>query len=209
MNEAGVLTIYTDGAARGNPGPAAYAYVIEQNGSPPIEAKGLLGHTTNNVAEYTALVRVLEHAARLGARRLLINSDSELLVKQMNGEYQVKNEDLRALYNQARALARPFEAVTIRHVRREQNRRADELCNEALDGGRKPSAAPAPRKKPAGPVAPERRQAVREEALLCLQAAAGAWARGNPNQPPAEQVWDQLWSILEEAGVLRPGRPRA
>src|SRR6516225_5429237 len=105
-----VFTIYTDGAARGNPGPAAYAFVIERDGAPVIEEKGTLGHTTNNVAEYTALVRALEHAARLGARRLLIHSDSELLVKQMNGEYQVKSEDLRALFEQAKAMARRFEA---------------------------------------------------------------------------------------------------
>src|SRR5262245_17575459 len=148
MSESGVLTMYTDGAARGNPGPAAFAYIIEQNGAPPIEAKGTLGHTTNNVAEYTALVRGLEHAARLGGRKLLINSDSELLVKQMNGEYQVKNDDLRNLFKQAKILCQRFDAVTIRHVRRSENSRADRLCNEALD---KADQASAPRPQPAKP----------------------------------------------------------
>jgi ribonuclease HI len=209
MSESGVLTIYTDGAARGNPGPAAYAYIIEQHGAPPIEAKGTLGHTTNNVAEYTALVRVLEHAAKLGGRKLLINSDSELLVKQMNGEYQVKNDDLRTLFKQAKILCQRFDAVTIRHVRRAQNSRADRLCNEALDGTSKKTGAnpPLTQAKPTG-VAKERRNAVGEEAVLCLRAAAGAWARGNPEMPPPEQVWDQLWSILEDNGVLRTTRPR-
>jgi ribonuclease HI len=203
MEEA--LTIYIDGAARGNPGPAAFAYVIQRDGSPPIEAKGTLGRTTNNVAEYTALVRALEHAASLGARRLVVHSDSELLVKQMNGEYQVKNPDLRALYDQANSLARPFSQVTIRHVRREQNRRADQLCNEALDASgdspRSPAAKPV-----AAAAARQRQDNVREEALLCLRAAATAWAQGNPNMPPPEQVWDQLWTILEDGGVLRPAR---
>jgi ribonuclease HI len=209
MNEPQALTIYTDGAARGNPGPAAYAYVIQRKGAPPIEDKGTLGHTTNNVAEYAALVRALEHAARLGARRLNIHSDSELLVKQMNGEYQVRNDDLRALFRQARDLVRQFDNVAISHVRREQNRRADRLCNEALDGAsRRPRSAGSdtPLKKQ-GAVS-QRQQSVSDEAILCLQAAAREWARGNPNQPPPEQVWEQLWTILEEGGVLRPARSR-
>jgi ribonuclease HI len=209
MSDEGVLTIYTDGAARGNPGPGAFAYVIERNGAPAIEEKGTLGRTTNNVAEYTALVRGLEHAARLGGRRLLVHSDSELMVKQMNGEYQVKNDDLRALFQQARALCRQFEQVTLRHVRRADNSRADRLCNEALDGpGASRPAAPATARKSAPPrVSKERRETVREEALQCLRAAAAEWARGNPNLPPPDQVWEQLWSILEDGGVLRSQRP--
>src|SRR5881392_2669478 len=95
MSEPAVYTIHTDGAARGNPGPAAFAYVIEQPGSPAIEVKGTLGETTNNVAEYTALLRALEHAKRLGAWQVLVHSDSELMVNQMQGKYKVKNEGLR------------------------------------------------------------------------------------------------------------------
>jgi ribonuclease HI len=206
MSEPGLLTIYTDGAARGNPGPAAFAYVIEKDGGPPVERKGTLGSATNNVAEYTALVRALEQAGRLGGRRLLIHSDSELLVKQMNGQYQVKNPELLALYQEAKELCRGFDAVTIRHVRREQNRRADRLCNEALDGASGPKASPGKAAPSAGPS--PREEAVRDEAVLCLRAAAAEWARGNPGVPPPEQVWEQLWSILEEAGVLRKPRPR-
>ena len=138
MAEADVLTIYTDGASRGNPGAAAFAYVIRREGQPPLEEAECLGDTTNNQAEYTALVRALERALQLGPHhRLLIHSDSELMVKQMNGEYRVKNADLRDLYEQACALRQQFEgAVTIRHVRRALNKRADELCNQALDGKR-------------------------------------------------------------------------
>src|SRR5437870_5310540 len=95
------LVIHIDGAARGNPGPAAYAFVIEQPGAPTIEEAGRLGSATNNIAEYTALVKVLERLAALPAQRLRIYSDSELLVKQMTGEYRVKNEDLKALSDEA------------------------------------------------------------------------------------------------------------
>lgn len=138
MAETEVLTIFTDGASRGNPGAAAFAYVISREGQPPIEEAECLGDTTNNQAEYTALVRALERALQLGPHhRLLIHSDSELMVKQMNGEYRVKNAELRDLYEQACALRQRFEGtVTIRHVRRALNKRADELCNQALDGKR-------------------------------------------------------------------------
>src|SRR5438874_2135799 len=123
MADPAVLTIHTDGASRGNPGEAAFAYVIRQNGQEPIEEAGYLGQITNNQAEYTALVRALEHALELGSHHsVIVHSDSELMVKQMRGEYRVKNADLRPLYEQARDLARQFSAgVTYRHVRREQN----------------------------------------------------------------------------------------
>src|SRR5207253_10930089 len=90
MAEPGLLTINIDGAARGNPGPAAYAYVIARDGQPVLEEAGCLGTATNNVAEYTALVKALERAVELGGKRVLIRSDSELLVKQMSGESRVK-----------------------------------------------------------------------------------------------------------------------
>src|SRR5438270_1360349 len=141
MSEPGVFTIHTDGAARGNPGPAAFAYVIEQQGSPDLEVKGCLGDTTNNIAEYTAVVRALDHARQLGARRVVLLSDSELMVNQMTGKYKVKNEGLRPLYQKARDLCDAFQSVTFRHVRREDNGRADRLCNEALDGSAGPTAS--------------------------------------------------------------------
>jgi ribonuclease HI len=136
MDKATVLTIYTDGASRGNPGEAAFAYVIRREGQPAVEGAGCLGQMTNNQAEYTALIRALERAFEMGPHhRVIIYSDSELMVKQMNGQYRVKNEELRSLYEQACALRRRFDGpVTIRHVRREQNKRADQLCNEVLNG---------------------------------------------------------------------------
>ena len=85
MSEPAPWTIYTDGASRGNPGPSAFAYIIERPGDDTIEANGCLGDTTNNIAEYTALVRALQRAQQLGGRRLVVLSDSELMVKQMNG----------------------------------------------------------------------------------------------------------------------------
>src|SRR2546421_5094589 len=122
MSEAAALTINIDGAARGNPGPAAYAYIIVRDGHPQIEEAGCLGTATNNVAEYTALVKALERAAELGGKRVLIRSDSELLVKQMSGEYRVKNDQLRDLYNEAQRLGRQFHSVSLPHVpRREKN----------------------------------------------------------------------------------------
>src|SRR5262245_28941536 len=95
------VQIHIDGAARGNPGPAAFAFVFSKHGKVIDEDKGCLGEKTNNVAEYTALIRALERAAKLGERQLIIHSDSELLVKQMQGFYRVKNKDLQILFEQA------------------------------------------------------------------------------------------------------------
>src|SRR5437660_346457 len=118
MENPPVLTIYTDGASRGNPGEAAFSYVIQAKGIEPIEEAGCLGKMTNNQAEYTALVRALEHAQKLGPQhRLLIHSDSELMVKQMKGEYRVKNEDLLDLFKTAQKLVKKFAGgVTLVHV---------------------------------------------------------------------------------------------
>jgi len=197
------LKITIDGAARGNPGPAAYAYVISSPAQPDIEESGCLGKATNNVAEYAALVRALERAATLGGDELEINSDSELLVKQMNGQYRVKHPDLRSLYNEARELCRRFKRVSIRHIPREENSRADRLCNVALDGVcKKAGRAPSRVKESSSEAVANRGGAIREEAITCLEAAAKAWARSDG--PSAEDVWDQLVSILEEHGGLRP-----
>jgi ribonuclease HI len=191
MAEAGVLTIHTDGASRGNPGAAAYAYVITRDGEPAVEEAGCLGEMTNNQAEYTALVRALEHALEFGAANSLhVYSDSELMVKQMRGEYRVKNEELRGLYERARELADRFQGgVSFRHVRRGMNRRADALCNEALDGKREPTPRTPPAKKTqAAPT-------LREEAVNCLREA------GVPS--PAE-VWDRLAALIKRHGVRLP-----
>ena len=127
-------TLWTDGGARGNPGPAAFAYVIEAEDGGALAAHGeSIGVATNNVAEYSALVAGLEKAVELGVRELEVVSDSELMVKQMRGEYRVKNRDLQRLFLDASDAARSVGRVTYTHVRREHNELADRLVNEALD----------------------------------------------------------------------------
>src|SRR5919198_5095293 len=126
-----VAVIHIDGASRGNPGDAAYAVVIRPPGREPVEEFGALGKETNNVAEYTALIRALERAKVLGLSRLHIHSDSELLVKQMSGEYRVKNEDLKWLLDEAKGLMKEFQSVRLSHVPREQNRRGGEVWKQA------------------------------------------------------------------------------
>ena len=124
----------TDGGARGNPGPAAYGYVLETEDGTVLDARGeAIGVATNNVAEYRALVAGLEKAAELGLHEVEVVSDSELLVKQMRGEYRVKNAVLAELNDEAARLARRIGRVTYRAVRREHNELADRLVNEALD----------------------------------------------------------------------------
>lgn len=124
----------TDGGARGNPGPAAYAYVLEAEDGTVLTAHGeTIGVATNNVAEYSALVAGLEKAVEMGVSDLEVISDSELMVKQMRGEYRVKNEALKDLSAEASRLARKVGSVSYKAVRREQNKLADRLVNEALD----------------------------------------------------------------------------
>jgi ribonuclease HI len=206
------LSIHTDGAARGNPGPAAFAYVIELPDGTTVEEAGKLGRMTNNQAEYLGLVRALEHALLLGAHhRLLIHSDSELMVKQMSGEYRVKNEELRGYYEQAQKLRARFPSVLIRHVRRAQNSHADRLCNEALDGRRSPQHEPAlraelgPRPSEPAAAAPPKSEtsSLHSKAVACLRAAADTWARGDPTDPPPAEVWKQLRELMKQAKIER------
>ena len=125
----------TDGGARGNPGPAAFGYVLEASDGAVLDARGAkIGVATNNVAEYKALIAGLEAALDHGVGELEVVSDSELLVKQMRGEYKVKNPTLRELSLEAARLARKLGTVTYTAVRREHNELADRLVNEALDG---------------------------------------------------------------------------
>ncbi len=124
----------TDGGARGNPGPAAFGYVLETEDGTVLDARGeAIGVATNSVAEYRALIAGLEAALARGVTELEVVSDSELLVKQMRGEYRVKNEALRRLSLQAAELARRIGRVAYTAVRREHNELADRLVNEALD----------------------------------------------------------------------------
>ncbi|HVS85305.1 MAG TPA: ribonuclease HI family protein [Gaiellaceae bacterium] len=127
--------LFTDGGARGNPGPAAYGYVLEAEDGTVLAAEGkAIGVATNNVAEYSALIAGLERALELSLPEVEVVSDSELMVKQMTGEYRVKNEALRELSLRAARLARSVGRVTYTAVRREHNKLADRLVNEALDG---------------------------------------------------------------------------
>jgi ribonuclease HI len=201
MSASDVLTIHTDGASRGNPGPAAFAYVIAREGEPPVEVAGCLGRMTNNQAEYTALVRALEHASRLGTQhRVTVHSDSELLVKQMRGEYKVKDAGLRELYEEASDLADRFaHRPRFVHIRRALNARADELCNLALDG-LLPEGGPAPAAEAPPSAAAD---GMRERAVACLRRAAGSWARGDAGDPSPEAVWDELAAILRDEGALK------
>jgi ribonuclease HI len=126
--------LHTDGGARGNPGPAAYGFVLEAEDGTVLAAEGhAIGSTTNNVAEYSGLVAGLRKAIELQVTELEVVSDSELMVKQMRGEYRIKNEALRGLSTEATTLARRLERVEYRHVRRAHNELADSLVNDALD----------------------------------------------------------------------------
>ncbi len=234
MADLALLTIHTDGGSRGNPGPAAFAYTIDGAEESPIEEAGRLGPTTNNVAEYTALVRALEHALELGANyRVKVVSDSELMVKQMKGEYRVKNADLLDLYGEACDIARRFEGgVAFQHVRRELNKRADALCNEALDGLREPTPrastfaprpppgkpAPTPPRPTPAPVAAARgpvveatlsdgRVSARKALTLRDEALAclrqAAEAWAEGEEAPTpEAVWEQLVETIRRHCVL-------
>ena len=126
--------LFTDGGARGNPGPAAYGFVLESEDGTVLAAEGeAIGTATNNIAEYSGLVAGLRRALELHVPEVEVVSDSELMVKQMRGEYRVKNEALRDLYDQAVSLARRVGSVEYRHVKRAHNELADRLVNEALD----------------------------------------------------------------------------
>src|SRR5918992_3794396 len=130
------IVAYIDGGARGNPGPAGYGVRIEdEHGTLINEFNGFLGTSTNNVAEYNGLLAALRYAQANGHRDVHIKSDSELLVKQMRGEYRVKNAGLQPLYQEARTLAEGLERIVYEHVRREQNKDADRLANVAMDQG--------------------------------------------------------------------------
>ena len=126
--------INIDGGSRGNPGPASYGVVIRDGGGEIVaRLKKYIGRMTNNVAEYYGLIAALDYAESHGVRAIRIESDSELLVKQMRGLYKVKSEDLRPLFERAQKMSKTFDSFRIEHVYREQNREADALANEALD----------------------------------------------------------------------------
>lgn len=128
------LILYADGGSRGNPGPAgAGAYLEDPQGNPVAELKEYLGETTNNVAEYTALLIGLKHAASLAVPKILIRMDSQLVVRQIEGLYRVKQPHLQELHRQATELLKGFIAFKIQYIPREKNKKADRLANEAMD----------------------------------------------------------------------------
>jgi ribonuclease HI len=211
-----IFTIHTDGGSRGNPGPAAFAYTIERPGASIIEEKGYLGDTTNNIAEYAGIVKALHHAADLGAKAVVLNSDSELLVQQMNGRYKVKNPGILPLFQEACRLAKAIGNVKIRHIYREHNSRADRLCNDALDDRhslpvieilpkKTPTDAKTAEVKPAEPKVARREvgkpDALREAAVAVLRNAAQAWADGEDDAPTPDEVWDRLRELIRNPPV--------
>jgi ribonuclease HI len=134
LPEAGALRVNVDGGARGNPGPAAIAVVVQDPSGEVLEERSeAIGQATNNVAEYRALLLGIERAAALGAKSLELVGDSELIVRQVNGEYKVKDENLRELHRQVHEALGAIGEWSIRHVRREENAEADRLVNEELD----------------------------------------------------------------------------
>jgi ribonuclease HI len=128
------LTLNFDGGSRGNPGPAGIGVVVKAHDGTPLVTLGrFIGRATNNVAEYRALITAMQEALKLGATKILIRGDSELIIKQMRGEYRVKNPDLRVLYNEAQVLLAKFKHTRIEHNYREDNSLADRLANLAMD----------------------------------------------------------------------------
>jgi ribonuclease HI len=133
---SGAITAYCDGGSRGNPGPAGYGVSVEDGaGRPVAELSEFLGVKTNNFAEYSALLAALEYAIAKGYKQLLVVADSELMVKQMKGQYRVNSPDLRPLWEEAKRRAARLERFDIQHVLRGKNKRADALANQAMDRG--------------------------------------------------------------------------
>jgi ribonuclease HI len=127
------IIVHTDGAARGNPGPAGIGIVIKKGAQTVAEISDYIGKTTNNIAEYTALIRGLEETLKLGHKTAHFYLDSELLVKQIKGEYKVKNEGLKPLFLHAKTLIGKFKVFSIEHTWREENKEADNLANQGID----------------------------------------------------------------------------
>ncbi len=130
------LFLFSDGGSRGNPGPAGAGFVLyNEKREELLTGNNFLGIATNNVAEYTELILGLQKAQELGTKNIECFLDSELIVKQLNGEYRVKHPDMKPLFSQVKTLSSSFKSISFTHVRREKNKRADKLANEAMDNG--------------------------------------------------------------------------
>jgi len=178
-----MITAYTDGGSRGNPGPAGYGvHIVDADGQTVAELIGPLGHTTNNVAEYSGLIAALQWAVDHGERRVQIRMDSELVIKQMLGVYKVKHAAMQPLHAEARRLVAQLDRVKFEHVRRELNKVADALSNKAMDRVEgKAEAPPAPKVAAATP-APDEPLAPR--AISIPRPARPAHARPTPASAP-------------------------
>jgi ribonuclease HI len=196
MSKPEAYVINIDGAARGNPGPASFAYVIRRPDGSTIRDSGCLGSTTNNLAEYAALVRALTRAVEIKVDDVIVRSDSELLVKQMTGVYKVKNEGLRELFEEARDLAKQIPRFAIEHVRRAQNSEADKLCNEALDGARPASSTPSGHTK-----SKKNEDQLDKAAVEYLKSIAEFWEMGKPFLPTPREVWKRLREMMDEDDI--------
>lgn len=218
MDNTLAFTIEIDGASRGNPGPAAFGYVIRHQGETVLEESGYLGRATNNAAEYLALIHALKKAEELRGSDLTIRSDSELLVRQMSGEYRVRNPQLAILHQQVSQLLPRFRRVRFTYVPREQNRDADRLCNEALNEAERNGLAAKDQR--AGNINDERRavsvsdgwaagedwRAALQEAETLLRTAGRTWAESGPESPSPRAVLMQIVRLLEAKGFLRRSR---
>jgi ribonuclease HI len=171
-----------DGGSRGNPGPASYGVVVrDARGQIVAQLKKYIGRTTNNVAEYYGLIAALDYAQAHGIRALQIESDSELLVKQMRGQYKVKSEDLRPLFERAKKMSATFDTFGITHVYREKNQEADALANEALDETAAGAASAPSSSSPSAPGAAPAKPGTRTRPE---KPAAPGGADGSAEKPP-------------------------
>jgi ribonuclease HI len=190
-----------DGGSRGNPGPAAYGVVIrDAKGDVVARLKKYIGRMTNNVAEYYGLIAALDYVQSQGVKALRIESDSELLVKQMRGQYKVRSPELQPLYERARKMAAAVESFRIDHVYREQNREADALANEAMDeveGGAPPRSLKSA-KSSAAPTAGSAAAVVGASATT-----RGGEAPGTP--PKSDQPRSQVGEVRKIRARFRSG----
>jgi len=128
-----MVSVFIDGASRGNPGPSGIGVVLKEGEKEVRDLYKFIGEATNNIAEYTAAIHGLQEALRLGYTEVLLHMDSELVAKQLNGEYRVKNENIRPLFQKATEIINGFERVDVRHIGREKNKEADKLANKAIN----------------------------------------------------------------------------
>jgi len=198
------VTVYTDGASRGNPGPAAIAYVIHSEGIATVEYCEAIGAATNNFAEYTAMIRALDAASQLGARRVTLHSDSELMVRQMLGEYRVKHPDILPLYEKASEQVESFDRVQFVHVPRAHNAQADRLCNLALDGGRNPKS----RNSSSPPADGGDEVTAPPGVIALLEWARGVWTSDQAAELTPDDVWRQLHALLGAPAAPKPPHRR-